>query len=63
MRQKEGEIVANDIPLRVDPDLFADNADPAPTPKFILVVGVFAQADPSSHLRILVQVMPLTQQL
>ena len=42
MGQKEGEIVANRLTLLVYPDLFADNADSAPAPKFVFGVGILA---------------------
>jgi hypothetical protein len=42
MRQKEGKIVANHLTLLVDPDLFTDNADFAPAPKFVFGAGILA---------------------
>ena len=61
--QKEGQIVANDLVFRVDPDFFSDHTDSTGTPKFVLQVGVLAKPNLSGHALILVQVMHLTQQL
>jgi hypothetical protein len=49
VRKKEGEIVANNLVLPVDPDFFAQNANPARTPEDSFVVSVLPQADLSAH--------------
>jgi len=49
VRQKEGEIVTNNLFLLIDPDLFAQNANPAGAPKDCFVVGILAQADLSAQ--------------
>lgn len=61
--QKEGEIVPNHQILFVNPNLLAYDTSPSRTPKLSFVIRLLAWAKLSPHLRILVQVMPLTQQL
>jgi hypothetical protein len=63
MGQKEGKIVVNDQIFFVNPDLLAHDTDSTRTPKFGFVISLLARASLSSHQRILVQVMHLTQQL
>jgi hypothetical protein len=57
MGQKKGKIVSNDQIIVVDPNLLAQFAGPARTPKFIFVIRLLAQVTRSRHLRILFQVM------
>jgi hypothetical protein len=61
--QEEGEIVSNGLTLCVEPDLLAKNADSTRTPKTSLVINFFAKANPSTHEKILIQVMHLKQHL
>ena len=63
MGQEEGEIVAADITLSIDPDLLANNADSTRARKTSLVIGFLAKVNPSAHSKILVQVMHFKQQL
>jgi hypothetical protein len=63
MGQEEGEIVSNRLALFVDPDLLTKNADPTRTPKTSLVINFFSKASPSTHEKILIQVMHLKQHL
>lgn len=49
VRQEKGEIVLDDLAFSVDPDLFAEDADPSGTPKPGFVIGFLAMTTPSAH--------------
>ncbi len=49
MRKEEREVVADDLPERVDLDFFAKDADAAGTAKAGFVVGVLTQASFAGH--------------
>jgi hypothetical protein len=53
MGQEEGEIVSSHLALCVEPDLLAKNTDPTRTPETSLIINFFAEADPSTHEKIL----------
>jgi len=57
MRQEKGEIVENNLLLRINPNFFAKNAGAARTPKAGFKIGILAQVSSCTHGAILPQVM------
>jgi hypothetical protein len=63
MGQDKGEIVSNNFPLLVNPNLLAQNADPSRTPKACLVVGILAEMPLSTQIKMITQLMLSTHHL
>ena len=63
VRDKECEVVADNVALFIDPCLLTENSDASGTNKRCLVVDDLVQANPSAHERTLAQVVGPAQHL